>query len=416
MTAPTSDGGLRVAFLIKSLPVTPWVADQAAVLAASGVEVHPLVSRIGGGDAPGGVALAGTAPVRVLGGGSLAGRLAGLAADGLRLVATRPGAAAAAARRWRRRDGLLRARAAVAALAARADLLHVHFGNTAVMLLPVRRLTGLPLVVSFYGWDASAAPLKNPRLYEDLFREAAAIVVLSEEMRATLRRLGCPARKLHVVHIAVRVGELRAALERAGGRREVVRDGDAELRLLAVGRLVEKKGLDDALEALAVLARRGVRYQFRIVGEGPLRGELESLTRRLGLNGQVEFAGALPREEVFREMAVCDAFFLPSRQAASGDREGTPTVLIEAGALGIPCVATRHAGTPEVVLDGVTGLLAAERDAAGLAAHLERLARDPTLRASLGEAARRHIEAEFEMEGQIRLLKDISRAALEAGE
>jgi glycosyltransferase involved in cell wall biosynthesis len=310
---------------------------------------------------------------------------------------------------------MLRARAAIAALAVRADLLHAHFGNTAAALLPVRRLSGLPLVVSFYGWDASAAPLKDPRLYEELFREAAAVVVLSEEMRATLRRLGCPARKLHVVHVAVRTDELRAAV----GRQDRVGHAGAagqgsELRLLAVGRLVEKKGLDDALAAIALLAGKGIRCRYRIVGEGPLRASLEAQARGLGLNGQVEFAGPLPRDQVFQEMAGCDAFFLPSRQATSGDREGTPTVLIEAGAMGIPCVATRHAGTPEVVLDGETGLLAEERDAAGLAAHLQRLALDAELRTRLGAAARRHIDAEFELVGQCRRLAAVYRRVLEA--
>jgi glycosyltransferase involved in cell wall biosynthesis len=186
-------------------------------------------------------------------------------------------------------------------------------------------------------------------------------------------------------------------------------------RILAVGRLVEKKGLDDALAVAALLAQKDVRFRFRVVGEGPLRGALESQARALGLDSRVSFTGALPREAVFREMALCDVFFLPSRVASSGDREGTPTVLIEAGALGIPCVATRHAGTPEIVLDERTGLLADERDLRGLAERLERLARNAALRRELGEAARRHIEAEFELGSQCARLEAIYRRCLRNG-
>ena len=313
------------------------------------------------------------------------------------------------------RAGQVAGRFALAAGATRGQILHIHFGNFAVSILPVRRLTGLPLVVSFYGWDASAAPRQNPLIYKRLFKEASAIVSLSLEMNATLESLGCPPEKLHVVHIAVRGDELRNLAQRGESASQGARVKGEKLEILAVGRLVEKKGLDDALEALGILARRGVPFTYRIIGDGPLMSDLQEQVRRLHLENHVEFAGAMPRREVFKEMGRCDVFFLPSREASSGDREGTPTVLIEAGALGIPCVATFHAGTPEIILDGKTGLLAAERDVEKLADHLQDLAGDAALRRRLGDAARTHIDSEFELDSQCAHLEIIYRQCLRAG-
>jgi glycosyltransferase involved in cell wall biosynthesis len=270
----------------------------------------------------------------------------------------------------------------------------------------------LPLVVSFYGWDASAAPRQDPLIYQRLFQEASAVVSLSQEMNLTLEALGCPPKKLHIVHIAVQGDELRK-LARSEPR-DVPQEEDSgpKLVILAVCRLVEKKGLDDALDALSLLAQRDVSFTYRIIGDGPLLAALQAQVQRLHLEDHVEFAGAMPRRDVFREMGRCDLLFLPSRAASSGDREGTPTVLIEAGALGIPCVATVHAGTPEIILDGETGLLAAERDVKRMADHLQALAGEPALRRRLGEAARAHIDSDFELDSQCARLEKIYRACL----
>jgi len=411
LTAPSSKPGLRVAFLVKSLTTTPWITDQAHGLSRRGVEICPLAMRgapTGDGEAWPPVCLPRVIDVP----SNKSGRTMAVAREMLRAGTRRPLATAGVVRRIGRCAGALSTSLALAATSGHMQLLHGHFGNYAASILPVRRLAGLPLVVSFYGWDASAAPRPDPALYEDLFRESAAVIALSREMNSTLVALGCPTEKLEIVHVSVRIDELRRQVLRAGGGGDRLGTDEEGLRLLAVGRLVEKKGLDDALEAVALLVQHGVDFHFRIVGDGPLRGALESQAQDLGLVSRVEFTGSLPREAVFREMARCDVFFLPSRVAASGDREGTPTVLIEAGALGIPCVATIHAGTPEVVLDEQTGLLAEERDVGGLAERLERLARSEALRADLGAAARRHIEAEFELESQCARLESIYRRCL----
>ncbi|MFQ5768159.1 MAG: glycosyltransferase [Acidobacteriota bacterium] len=404
---------LRVAFLVKSLPMMSWVADQVVGLESRGLEVSPLAMQMEPGAGSGPAIGPGGARARLLGLPAGPGRKAGaVMAEAAGALAQDPRAACPALGRIRRRTGAFRTVLGFAALRRRAQLLHAHFGNYAASVLPVKRLTGLPFIVSFYGWDASAAPLRDPGMYQDLFAESRAVIALSEEMRQTLEGLGCPAGKIEIVHISVQGRKLReeaSAARQEGGGGE---DPASGLHLLAVARLVEKKGLDDALDALALVARRQIPFRFRIAGDGPLRSELESQAAVLGLRDRVEFLGALSRKAVFAEMGRTDLFFLPSRRAASGDREGTPTVLIEAGALGLPCVATLHAGTPEVVLHGETGLLAAERDVPALAEAVIRLARDRELRRRMGAAAMRHIEAGFELESQCARLESIYRRCL----
>jgi glycosyltransferase involved in cell wall biosynthesis len=386
LIARSSKAAPRVAFLVKNLPLTAWISDQVLGLTERGVEVKVLAKQHApaeDADPPDPAAEAYRDRIAVVGmAGGRARRAGTLAAGAVGALSRRPVAVAAALGRAAS-GGAFGARLAMEATAWKATVLHAHFGNYAASILPVRRIAGLPLVVSFYGWDASAAPLREPRLYEPLFKESACVVALSREMRDVLARLGCPPEKIEIVHVAVRGARLRERAARgAPSRGPASGDGRAGVPVvLAVGRLVEKKGLDDALDAVALVARSGVPFQFRIVGGGPLRSSLEERARRLGIAELVTFIGEVDRDRVFDEMEAADIFFLPSRTAASGDREGTPTVLIEAGALGIPSVATLHAGTPEVVVDGAT----------------------------LGQAAVARITAEFELGSQCERLEAVYR-------
>lgn len=412
MTATSSSSPLRIAFLVKMLPATAWISDQVLGLLERRHEVRVLAQARDDDDLEQAAdpAERGYAErVRLIGvrrGGW--SRTLALGGDLLRATTRDPTALRALARGGGGGDHL---RTALAA--SDCDLVHAHFGNHGAALLPVGRRLGRPFLVSFYGWDIGVAPRRTPGLYGPLFREAAAVIALSEEMRRSLLGLGCPARLLHVVRVAVRGERLRRRAEevrrRAGPRR-----ADAPIRVLGVGRLVEKKGFDDALAALALLARDGTGFEFRLAGDGPLRAELEAQVARLGLGPRTRFLGKIDREAVFDEMALADILLQPSRTAADGDAEGTPTVLMEAGALSLPSVATRHAGTAEVVIDEETGLLVAERDVRGLADRLARLVARPDDRARLGAAARRRIDAEFDLDGQCARLEEIYRGCLAA--
>ncbi|MFQ5515454.1 MAG: glycosyltransferase family 4 protein [Myxococcota bacterium] len=169
-------------------------------------------------------------------------------------------------------------------------------------------------------------------------------------------------------------------------------------RIIAVGRLIEKKGFGDLIEACAVLSRRGARFGCRIIGEGELREALEERIRKLELEPLVRLVGPQPLAVVAREIQEAAVLAAPCVVGEDGNRDGLPTVLLEAMALGTPCVSTPVTGIPEVVQHNETGLIAPERDPEALADAIERLLVDADLRVRLAGRARSLIEAEFDIE------------------
>ena len=169
------------------------------------------------------------------------------------------------------------------------------------------------------------------------------------------------------------------------------------VRILSVGRLVEKKGFDDLLGALAMLSP-SLAWRVEIVGGGELDTRLRRHAAALGIGERVRWLGSLPHDRVIECFSRADVFALASRVSADGDRDGLPNVLMEAQLLGAACVATRASATPELIEHGVNGLLVAPRDPAALAAALERAIVAPALRARLSEAGRRTVTARFSFE------------------
>ncbi|HET6550510.1 MAG TPA: glycosyltransferase, partial [Solirubrobacter sp.] len=233
------------------------------------------------------------------------------------------------------------------------DHLHAHFASAATTVARLAgRLAGIP-----YSFTAHA---------KDLFHEDVVAAELD--------------RKLADAHHVVTISAYNARFlrERHGAERvRLVRNGlmldafpfappvERPPVIAAVGRLVEKKGFDVLLDACALLARSGRRFRCELAGDGPLAGEL-----RARAEGPVRFHGALPQREVRDLVAGAAVLAAPCVVASDGNRDGLPTVLLEAMALGTPCVATRVTGIPEAIRDGSTGLLVPERDAGALAAAL----------------------------------------------
>jgi glycosyltransferase involved in cell wall biosynthesis len=179
----------------------------------------------------------------------------------------------------------------------------------------------------------------------------------------------------------------------AGGAREV-RDARRPLRVLMVGREVDKKGFDDGLAACRAAIDRGVPCEIALLGTGgPLAGYLRRKARSLGVDVQ----WLEPAHPVAEAMANADVLLAPSRTAADGDEEGTPTVIVEAGAAGLPVVSTRHAGIPEQIEHGQSGLLAGERDIWGLTEALVTVARDPVRAHAMGVAGRERMAREYSL-------------------
>jgi colanic acid/amylovoran biosynthesis glycosyltransferase len=198
-----------------------------------------------------------------------------------------------------------------------------------------------------------------------------------------LENLGCPRSKIRVHPVAVDI----AKFENIRTPRP-----SSDLKLISVARLVEKKGIEYSIRAVAALLRQGHRIEYQIIGQGELYGKLGSLIRELGVAKQIRLLGPKLHPEVSSHLSRADVFLAPSITAANGDEEGIPTCILEAMSSGLPVISTRHSGIPEVVQDGINGLLVPERDSEALAAAIARLACAPELCSELGTEGRKFIE------------------------
>jgi len=279
------------------------------------------------------------------------------------------------------------------------DVIHAHFGPAGVIMGPVANRLGVPLVVTFYGYDISSLPRESywREKYDTLWSTVQAVTVLSEEMKEKAVQQGCPTEKVDVVHLS---RNLDAFPFRPPTR--PVRN------LLFVGRFVAKKAPIDAVQAVQKVNSRGGDLHLDMAGDGPLLEETRDYIEAEGLSDRVTLHGRVPSDEVKDWMWDSDAFLLPSRTAPNGDREGTPTVLVEAQAVGLPCVATRHAGIPEMIPETSHELLAPEGDTDALAERLCKLAnRSVDTLKQIADRGRRKIEKDFELSGEIKALRNI---------
>jgi colanic acid/amylovoran biosynthesis glycosyltransferase len=293
-----------------------------------------------------------------------------------------------------RRGGLGRRGLALRGLRPGAhDALVAHFGHVGLEALRLREAGVLPgkLVTFFHGYDLSAFLARNgPRAYERLFRCGECFLAVSGHWQRRLEALGCPPDRTAVHRMGVDCSRF--------GFRPRRPDPDGVMRVVSVARLVEKKGIDCGLRAVARALRRHPEIEYTIIGDGPLRGRLTALARDLGLDGRVRFPGWLDGDRVAAELERMHVLLAPSRTAADGDAEGVPVALMEAMATGMPVVSTRHSGIPELVEDGVSGFLAAESDVNALADGLLRLASAPQAWPDFGRAGRARVEADFNLE------------------
>jgi glycosyltransferase involved in cell wall biosynthesis len=181
------------------------------------------------------------------------------------------------------------------------------------------------------------------------------------------------------------------------------RDGsDAQdpVRLISVGRAVDKKGYEVLLAALAELPPT-LCWQFDHIGGGELLESLQLVARELGLSERIQWLGALPQEQVLKQYRNADLFVLPSKISADGDRDGLPNVLMEAQSQRLACLSSRISGIPELIVHGETGWLVEQRDSSELADALQQLISDPALRARLAQAGYERVRSEFSMQGGI---------------
>ena len=273
--------------------------------------------------------------------------------------------------------------------------LHVHFAH-------------IPTDIGMYAAGMSAVPFSFTAHANDLFergwlldrkvRRARFVVTISRHNRDFLKKNGGDGRKIHVVRCGVDSAVFTASRERAAG---------SIPKIGTLGRMVEKKGIDDLIRACRILGDRGVSFALDIAGDGPLRAELMALVEASGLGPQVRFRGPLAHDQVPRWLRGLDLFVLACKKDRNGDTDGIPVVLMEAMLAGVPVISTRISGIPELIEDGRTGLLADPDNPGQLARRIARLLDDDALGTELRQNALAKVQGEFELSKNVARLAEL---------
>ena len=288
-------------------------------------------------------------------------------------------------------------------------LIHAHFGVCGALALPLMRKLKLPMIVTFHGLDATMKDdyakreSISTRVYlrrrEALKREANLFIAVSEFIKEKLLEQGFPADKVVAHYYGVDTEKF--APDPAVPREPVV---------LFVGRLAEKKGCEYLIQAMAQVQEQMSDVELVIVGDGPLRENLEALAANA--LRRYQFLGLQPSEVVRSWMNRSLLLAVPSVTASTGDSEGLPTVVVEAQSMGLPVVGSIHAGIPQAVLHGETGFLAPERDWKTMAEYILNLLKDATLWQRCSINGQQRVRDNFNLHKQTRILEDIYRRVI----
>jgi glycosyltransferase involved in cell wall biosynthesis len=268
-------------------------------------------------------------------------------------------------------------------------LLYAHFLHTpASVARYAAAMLGLPFAVSAHAKDIWTTPEWEKREKID---DASWLTTCTAHGAGHLRRLAADPAKIHLNYHGLDLDRF------APHPPNHAADTKAPVQLASVGRLVEKKGFDDLLAALALLPA-DLSWRLTHIGGGPLAATLAAQAAQLGIAGNIEWRGRQPQAAVRDVLRDADIFVLASKIAGDGDRDGLPNVLMEAQSQSVPCIATAVSAIPELIEDGATGRLVAPGDPTALAAAIAELAGDPALRQRLAERGLAKLRAEFRMD------------------
>ncbi len=279
--------------------------------------------------------------------------------------------------------------------------LHVHFAH-------------IPTDIAMYAAGMSAVPFSFTAHANDLFernwlldkkvKRARFAVTISEYNRQLIKKSGGAEHKIHII----RCGVDHTAFAARSGRAE-----NSIPTIGTLGRLVEKKGVDDLIRACKILRDRNVAFSVEIAGDGPLLTELQQLVDDSDLSAQVRFKGPLSHEQVPQWLQALDVFVLACKKDRNGDMDGIPVVLMEAMLAGVPVISSRISGIPELIEDGQSGLLAEPASPDHLAEAISRLLSDEILYSDLRKNAIVKVQTEFDLSNNVvrlnELFKEVTR-------
>jgi colanic acid/amylovoran biosynthesis glycosyltransferase len=294
-------------------------------------------------------------------------------------------------------------------------LLHAQFGRAGYYALPMLKHHPVPLITSFYGYDVSEYPAKYPiwrKHYSTLFDKLNYALCLGKVMQSNVIELGCPPEKALIHHLGVAVEQIQYVprLWHKG----------TPLRILIASAFRERKGIPYALEALGTF-KNDYPIELTIIGDAPdhpdgpvEKQKILTAIETCGLQTVTTLRGNQPYHVLLEEAYKHHIFMGPSITASDGDMEGTPMVLVDMAATGMPLISTTHSDIPEIIQHARTGFLAAERDSAGLLEHLYWYAEHPEQWERITWAGREHIEREFDQAKQNQKLQSLYTTLIES--
>lgn len=273
------------------------------------------------------------------------------------------------------------------------DAILCHFGGNGLKGMVLRELGAIhgKLCTTFHGLDISGYLQEaGESVYDRLFQTGDLFLPISDRWKQRLLTLGCDSKKMQVHHMGIDVQQFTFRPRQLQPNQPV--------RILTVARLVEKKGVEYGIRAIAQLSQQYPNLLYTIVGDGPLREQLTQLIAELNIGDRVQLLGWKQQDEVVEILHHAALLLAPSVTAADGDQEGIPVALMEAMAMGLPVISTQHSGIPELVEHGISGLLAPERDVVALAQQIHYLIDHPEIWQVLSCAARLKVEREYNIQ------------------
>lgn len=284
-------------------------------------------------------------------------------------------------------------------------LLHAHFGFEAARWFNFIRKSKLPLVTTFYGLDVSQLGKieKWRKRYKPLFNYGTFFLAEGNYLKKQLIKLGCPEEKVLVQRIGVAVDKYP--------KKNYSQINEGKIKIIQVSSFREKKGIIYSLKAIAELKKIKDNFNFILIGKGDsiqADNYIKNIVSELGISDVVELTGAMPHADVLKKISECDIFLHPSIEAEDGDNEGgSPVIVTEASAIGLPIVSTFHCDIPDVVINNKTGLLVQEKDVDGIVEKCLLLLNNYELRKQLGLDGKKHIEENYNLSKQIVKLEEI---------
>lgn len=290
------------------------------------------------------------------------------------------------------------------------DIIHCHFGWSAMDGMILREIGVLQgkLIATFHGVDITQyIHFAGIHAYDSLFASADLLQPISKRWKERLIELGCNEKKIIVHRMGIDCSRF------CFHPRQPPADG--LVRCVTVCRLVEKKGLEYGIQAIAKLATINPNIEYKIIGDGILKEELQQLVRSLDIDNIVKILDPKDQQEIVEILNNSHIFLAPSVTSQKGDQEGIPVVLMEAMASGLPVVSTQHSGIPELVENGVSGFLVPERDVDALAEKLGYLIEHPEIWAKMGKSGRTYVEEHYNIDKLNDRLVEIYQQLLEGG-